>query len=172
LDDETNDRAYVCHRRLAKSTWKAAPMKMKSLPSFTTGLAAFGICFQLLCATLLFAGKESKVIDEAFAKYERREATTVAASKDEAELILRQDAKRADVPFEKVLDALSFVRKEPSKMWLRILQDVKAKHSTMTIEALFGKEEAEFVRGKDYHAKLIQVLDALMKVIDAPPDRK
>jgi hypothetical protein len=147
-------------------------MKMKSLQSLTTGLIAFGICFPLLCAPPLYAGKESKVIDEAFAKFERQEAATETASKDKAEVIIRQDAKQGDLPFEKVLDALSFVRKEPNKKWLPILQDVKAKHSTMTFEALYGKEQARFIRGKDYHAKLIQVLDALMKVVDAHPDRK
>jgi hypothetical protein len=147
-------------------------MKIKSRHSFTAGLAAFGICFQLLCATPLYAGKESKVVDEAFAKYERREAATEADSNGKAEEILRQDAKRAGLPLEKVLDALCFVRKEPGKKWLPILQEVKARHSTMTFEALYGKEQAENVRGIDYHGKLIQVLDALMKVIDAPPTQK
>ena len=118
-------------------------------------------CFVMAIGLMnLNAGKENALLDSVINKY--RSGAPVSINQTVASrAILGSDARGEPVPLEDVIASLQVIAKAIIPSDEKLLADVKARHLPLTFRSQFG-DEAAFVKAKDYHQALIDMIDKLM----------
>lgn len=123
-------------------------------------LACFVMAFGLIN---LNAGKENALLDSVINKY--RSGAPISINQTvAARAILAADARGESIPLEDVIASLQVIAKVPMPSDKRLLAEVKARHLPLTFKSQFG-DEAAFVKAKDYHQLLIDIIDNLSKAL-------
>lgn len=123
-------------------------------------LACFVMAFGLIN---LNAGKENALLDSVINKY--RSGAPISINQTvAARAILAADARGESIPLEDVIASLQVIAKVPMPSDERLLAEVKARHLPLTFKSQFG-DEAAFVKAKDYHQLLIDIIDNLSKAL-------
>lgn len=111
----------------------------------------------------LNAGKENALLDSVINKY--RSGAPISINQTvAARAILAADARGESIPLEDVIASLQVIAKVPMPSDERLLAEVKARHLPLTFKSQFG-DEAAFVKAKDYHQLLIDIIDNLSKAL-------
>lgn len=123
-------------------------------------LACFVMAFGFIN---LNAGKENALLDSVINKY--RSGAPISINQTvAARAILAADARGESIPLEDVIASLQVIAKVPMPSDERLLAEVKARHLPLTFKSQFG-DEAAFVKAKDYHQLLIDIIDNLSKAL-------
>ena len=117
------------------------------------------VCFALLGPTVTAGSHYSVDAEEKIAAFYKHVPPKEKLGPQETSRTLQMEAMHGDIPFGKLLTAVTEARDSSNPAYISALAQVKAIHEARTFRARYG-DHYRYVKAIDYEQKLCDMIDA------------